>query len=121
MTEKQRNLCHGIIHSFSAAAAGVGAGMAQLPASDTVIISGLQVSMIIALGEVFGLEISESSAKGAIGSGVAATAGRTVSQILVGWIPGIGNAINAATAASITEALGWFFADKFAAQQMLLD
>ncbi len=33
--------------------------------------------------------------------------GRTISQLLVGWIPGWGNAINATTAFSVTEAIGW--------------
>ena len=38
---------------------------------------------------------------------------RLASQFLVGWIPGLGNAVNAATAAGITETLGWKVADKF--------
>ena len=37
----------------------------------------------------------------------------TASQVLVGWIPGIGNAINATTAAGITEAMGWLLAKEF--------
>ena len=34
--------------------------------------------------------------------------------MLVGWIPGFGNAINATTAAGITETLGWTVANQFA-------
>jgi uncharacterized protein (DUF697 family) len=26
---------------------------------------------------------------------------------MLGWLPGLGNAINAATAAALTEAIGW--------------
>jgi len=33
--------------------------------------------------------------------------------VAVGWIPGIGNAINAATAGALTEALGWLLAKEF--------
>ncbi|HQP39712.1 MAG TPA: hypothetical protein PLI95_31225, partial [Polyangiaceae bacterium] len=33
--------------------------------------------------------------------------GRGISQWLVGWVPGWGNAINASTAAALTEAVGW--------------
>lgn len=36
-----------------------------------------------------------------------------MSQFLVGWIPGIGNAINTATAAGITEAIGWIAVKNF--------
>ncbi|MBS4879931.1 MAG: hypothetical protein KH138_06445 [Firmicutes bacterium] len=39
--------------------------------------------------------------------------GRGISQTLVGWIPGLGNAINAGTAAGLTEAIGWILADDF--------
>ncbi|MBQ9492420.1 MAG: hypothetical protein IJR54_01630 [Oscillibacter sp.] len=39
--------------------------------------------------------------------------GRGVSQFLLGWIPGVGNVLNAATAAGVTEALGWAIAADF--------
>ncbi len=35
------------------------------------------------------------------------------SQVLVGWIPGIGNAVNASTAAALTEGIGWAMANEF--------
>ena len=113
MTESQKENCHLIIHGASTAAAGVGAGLAQLPLSDSIVLIPIQVSMVIALGKVFDVELTEAAAKGVIFTGVAATVGRAVSQVLVGWIPGIGNAINATTAASVTEALGWGIAARF--------
>ena len=70
--------------------------------------------MIIGLGAVFGQEITKSAAKSILGGATAAIGGRTVSQFLVGWIPGIGNAVNATTAFTITEALGWYVANDFA-------
>ena len=42
--------------------------------------------------------------------------GRAVSQVLVGWIPFVGNAINASTAAALTESVGWLLAKEFASQ-----
>jgi len=39
--------------------------------------------------------------------------GRAVSQILVGWIPFLGNAVNASTAGGLTEFVGWQMADRF--------
>jgi uncharacterized protein (DUF697 family) len=41
--------------------------------------------------------------------------GRAASEFLVGWIPVAGNAINATTAAAITEFLGWVIANEFSA------
>jgi hypothetical protein len=45
-------------------------------------------------------------------SAAAATIGRAASQALIGWIPGIGNIINATTAAAITEAIGMNLRDR---------
>ena len=40
------------------------------------------------------------------------SAAAAASQALIGWIPGIGNIINATTAAAITEAIGMNLRDR---------
>lgn len=114
ITYEQRRKCNRIIHTASASAAGVGAGFAQFPGSDNAVITPIQLTMTLALGRVFGIELTESSAKATLASMAGATIGRTISQVLVGWIPGLGNAINACTAASVTEGIGWLLAEEFA-------
>ena len=116
MTSDQKSKCNAIIHTASVAAAGAGAGLAQIPGSDNAVITPIQLTMTISLGKVFDIDLSESAAKAALGSVAASTIGRTVSQVLLGWIPGIGNAINATTAAGLTEAMGWALADDFSKQ-----
>lgn len=118
MTPAQKENCHLIIHGASTAAAGVGAGLAQLPLSDHIVLLPIQVAMVIALAKVFDINLTEAAAKGVIFTGVAATVGRAVSQVLLGWIPVLGNALNAATAAGITEALGWATANGFASGEL---
>jgi uncharacterized protein (DUF697 family) len=113
MTEEQRKKCHGIIHAAATAAAAVGAGLAQLPCSDAAVIVPIQVGMIISLGAVFEISITESAAKTVLAETLGTTIGRGISQVLVGWLPGIGNLINASTAAAVTEALGWMVARDF--------
>lgn len=105
--------CNGIIHTASVACGGVGTGLAQIPASDNAVIVPIQVTMIVSLGAVFDLNITEGMAKGIIASAGATIAGRTLSQFLVGWMPVIGNAINTATAAGVTEAIGWIAVKNF--------
>lgn len=119
MTNEQMILCNGIIHTASTAAAAVGAGLAQVPGSDNAIITPIQLGMAISLGQVFGIDLTECSAKAAVSSTAAATVGRSISQALVGWIPGLGNAINAGTAAALTEAVGWSMAKHFEKQSAL--
>ena len=113
MTTMQTQECHAIIHSASALAAGVGSGMAQIPMSDNAVITPIKLGMAISLGQVFGRVLSDSAARAAIGAASESMMGRTFVQVLVGWIPGIGNAINAATAGGLTEALGWLLAKGF--------
>ena len=98
---------HGIIHTAAAAAAGVGGGLAQIPGSDAPVIATLQTAMIVSIAHQHGFELSKTVAADLLLTFSATIAGRTASQFLVGWLPGVGNAINAATAAAITEAVGW--------------
>jgi uncharacterized protein (DUF697 family) len=98
---------HGVIHAAAVSAGGVGAGLAQLPMADAIPITAIQVSMISAIALIHGRSISEATATSLLGTFAATIGGRTISQWLVGWIPVIGNAINATTAAGLTEAVGW--------------
>lgn len=116
MTNKQTALCNSIIHTASAGAAEVGAGLAQLPCSDSLVLVPIQTAMVISLAKVFGHEISEGVAKAAIASAAGTAVGRGLSQGGVGWIPIAGNILNAVTAASITEGIGWACAAEFEAQ-----
>ena len=65
------------------------------------------------MGKVFDREVTESVAKSILLSLGGSLIGRGIASALVGWIPGIGNAINASTAAGVTEAIGWAAAKHF--------
>jgi uncharacterized protein (DUF697 family) len=107
MTFTMKEKVHGVIHTASASAAAVGAGLAQLPMADAIHITAIQLSMISAIALVHGRSITEATATSLLGTFAATVGGRSISQWVVGWIPGIGNAVNATTAAGLTEAVGW--------------
>ncbi|OZV10854.1 hypothetical protein CIW83_18155 [Tissierella sp. P1] len=113
MLEDERTKCHVIIHMASLATAGIGGGLAQIPTSDNIAIIPIQVAMIIALGSVFNITIDESTAKATLATTTATITGRSISQVLVGWIPAIGNVFNAITAGALTESIGWTIANDF--------
>ena len=98
---------HAIIHGASVASAGVAAGLAQVPLVDIPAIMAVQIPMVIAIGKEHGATVGPLDAEVLIGTVAARTLGVAISRQLIGWIPGFGNAIKAATAAGITEALGW--------------
>lgn len=111
---------HAIIHGFSTVAAGVGASLAQLPGSDAPVLVSLQSAMILALARRRDVPLDDATATQLVLTFAATMGGRTISQALVGWIPGWGNTINAATAASITEAVGWAAVSWFDHERPLL-
>ena len=80
MDTATRQKCNKIIAS-AAAAAGL-AGAAPIPLADTIPITAAQVGMVIALGKVFDLTISESAAKSASATAGAITTalGKIVSE-----------------------------------------
>ena len=117
MNAKEKNRCHFIIHSAAVSAAGVGAGMAQIPGADVPTIVGIEIAMTIALGGVFGVSLTESTAKSIVLTTAGTIAGRGISQGLVGWIPAFGNIINAGTAFALVETLGWAIANDFAKKE----
>jgi uncharacterized protein (DUF697 family) len=98
---------HALIHGAALAAAAVGGGLAQAPGSDAAVITPLQAAMIAALGSEHGVEVSKAAAAELVLPFSAAALGRGASQFLLGWLPGLGNVLNAATAVALTEAIGW--------------
>jgi uncharacterized protein (DUF697 family) len=103
----KRQKVKGIIHISAAAAAGVGGGFAQAPGSDWPLLTSIQAGMIVMIASEHGVELTKAAAADLLLTFTATMAGRGLSQLLVGWIPGLGNVINAATAAALTEAVGW--------------
>ncbi len=63
--------------------------------------------MIISVAAEYGVSLNQAAAVSLLSTFSATMAGRFASQVLLGWMPGLGNAINAATAATITELVGW--------------
>ena len=96
-----------VIHGASVSAATVGCGLAQIPGSDMPVLLSIQRIMVGEIASLYGLSVNEAFIKSFILEYIAGYGGRAVSQLLVGWIPAFGNWINATTAASITEAIGW--------------
>jgi len=106
MTYAERKKSRRIIHGSAIAGALAAIVMAQLPASDNLILVPIEVIMVIRLGGVFGVNLKKSVSTSFIVSSVATLVGRGISEFLVGWIPIAGNIINALTAAAVIEFLG---------------
>jgi uncharacterized protein (DUF697 family) len=106
MASNTNNIVKGIISTAAASSAAVGAGLAQIPGSDAPVLCAIQTGMIVAIAQAHGVSITKAAAADLLLTFAATVGGRTLSQVLVGWIPGWGNAINATTAAGLTTAVG---------------
>ena len=111
MSKDQKKKCHGIIHTATVAAGAAGA--IPIPLSDAIPIGGAQVAMIVGLGKVFDRTISQAVAQSIAGVGLASFVGRTIFTSAAKLIPVAGSIVGGATAAAITEGLGWVIADDF--------
>jgi uncharacterized protein (DUF697 family) len=67
--------------------------------------------MVIQLGRIFEVEVSESAAKSVVYSTLAQILGKGSARVLTYFMPGIGNLVRAGVAAAATEALGWAIAE----------
>lgn len=115
MPKELEKKCHMTIHTATVAAAAAGA--VPIPMSDAIPITAAQITMIISLGKIFGITLSQSAAKSIASVAVTQQAGRAIFTNIMKSFPGggivLGGFIGAATAAALTEALGWIVADDF--------
>ncbi|MGD9950551.1 MAG: hypothetical protein AB7U29_19035 [Desulfobulbus sp.] len=96
-----------IIHLATITAGTIGGGLANIPGSDMAPLTALQTAMVVAIAHEHGQDITKSTAKSLLLTFPGGYGGRAISQYLTSWIIGYGNLINAATAITITEAIGW--------------
>ncbi len=108
----KKNQAHKVVAGAATAAAAAGAS--PIPFSDAVILAPIQVGMIAGITSVFGMELSKGTlttlVASAVGVGGATFVGRAVMVNVMKFFPGLGTvaggAISAATASTITIALG---------------
>ena len=106
MTYAEKLKSRRIIHGSAIAGALAALVMAQLPASDNIILVPIEVVMVIRLSGVFQVSLRESVSKSLLIGSVATLIGRGISEFLIGWVPVAGNILNALTAAAVIEFLG---------------
>lgn len=108
---------HAKIAVGTAIAAATAAGAAPIPFSDSAVLVPAQIAMIASITAIFGLDVNQNIMtaliSSTIGTGGATVLGKTVVTNILKFIPVagtvVGGAISAATAATITGALGYAY------------
>jgi uncharacterized protein (DUF697 family) len=105
LTQDEEIKCNSIVHAASAVTGAM--GVIPIGPADTLMITPTQIAMIISLGAVFNIRVSENVAKSILGGLALSLAGRAVAATLLSFIPVVGWAIKGGTAFVLTEAIGW--------------
>jgi uncharacterized protein (DUF697 family) len=105
LTYDEKVKCNAIIHTASVATGAM--GIIPIGPADTLMITPTQIRMIISLGVVFNIRVTESVAKSILSGLALSIVGRFVASTLLNFIPIVGWIIKGGTAAGLTEAIGW--------------
>ncbi|HIK09387.1 MAG TPA: hypothetical protein IGS52_03835 [Oscillatoriaceae cyanobacterium M33_DOE_052] len=108
----RRARLHAIIHAAATEATAVGFATAQIP-GDRFVIGAVQLNMTIELAAEFGKTLDRAAAMSIITTGLSSFIGVETFNAIIKYVPGVGNAANMVTAASITETLGWAIVDYY--------
>ncbi|WP_240705652.1 hypothetical protein [Helicobacter pylori] len=88
-------------------------GFISIPFSDVFAIAPIQAGMIYKMNDAFGMDLEESVAAslitGLLGVTAVAQVGRTIVNGFLKFIPIFGSVAGAATAAAITEGIGFAY------------
>ncbi|GAA8169800.1 YcjF family protein [Helicobacter pylori] len=103
--------CKTIIHVASGAAGA--AGLIPIPFSDALAIAPIQAGMIYKMNDAFGMDLDKSVAASLVAGLLSVTAvaqvGRTLVNSFLKFIPVVGSVAGGATAAVITEGIGFAY------------
>ncbi|WRD84578.1 hypothetical protein E5E58_04130 [Helicobacter pylori] len=103
--------CKTIIHVASGAAGA--AGLIPIPFSDAFAIAPIQAGMIYKMNDAFGMDLDKSVGAslvaGLLGVTAVAQVGRTLVNGFLKFIPVVGSVAGSATAAIITEGIGFAY------------
>lgn len=103
--------CKTIIHVASGAVGA--AGLIPIPFSDAFAIAPIQAGMIYKMNDAFGMDLDKSVGASLVAGLLSVTAvaqvGRTIASGLLKFIPVVGSVVRGATAAVITEGIGFAY------------
>ena len=114
MTDEQRIICHGIIHTH-AVASGAG-NLVPVPGIGIAVDTVTMTTMTVALAAVFGGSMQKSVAEGIAVQAIKETMIRQPMKVIAKefskLIPFAGQAFSSAVSVGLMEAAGWYIAEQ---------
>lgn len=111
--EKRKIMATKIIDNVAKTAATTSAIFSQIPGMGLTTLSKLYFDMAKELAALFNQELETSVARSIVIAGCENHAKAIFNKSVLGWIPLIGNLINAKITFTLTQNIGWFFYNHF--------
>ena len=109
-----------LIIAASSALAATAAAVSFSTTADAVVIVPIQVGMVVAVAHEYGVSPSEAALRSTVYASLGQILGKGVAQIAIRAIPGVGNAIRAATAGTVTAGVGWTVVNRLESGEALV-
>lgn len=112
--EKRKIMATKIIDDVAKTAATTTAIFSQVPGMGVTTLSKLYFDMAKELSALFNQKLETPAARSLVIAGCERHAKAIFNKSVLGWIPLIGNVINAKITFTLTQNIGWFFYNHFA-------
>lgn len=114
MTEEERRIqATKIIDDVAATAATMTAVFSQIPGMGVATLTKLYLDMAKKIAALFNQDMELQAARTLVLDACERNAKAIVNKSILGWIPLMGNAINAKITFDLTKKVGWFIYDHF--------
>ncbi|MGZ4953729.1 MAG: hypothetical protein ACXV8Q_01335 [Methylobacter sp.] len=111
--EERRAKATKIIDGIAKTAATTTAVFSQVPGMGAATLTKLYLEMVNKIASLFNRQLESQAARTLVLAGCKRYATAILEKSVVGWIPLVGNAINAKMTFDLTKNVGWFFYDHF--------
>ncbi|TRW90018.1 hypothetical protein [Candidatus Methylobacter oryzae] len=111
--EQRRAKAKKIINDVANTAATTTAVFSQIPGMGVATLTKLYVDMAKKIAVLFNRELESGAARMLVLEGCKHHAGAIFKKSVLGWVPFLGNMINAKITFDLTKKVGWFFYDYF--------
>ncbi|MGZ5008334.1 MAG: hypothetical protein ACXWE9_09820 [Methylobacter sp.] len=114
MTDEERKAkATKIIDDIAQTAATLTAVFSQIPGMGVATLTKLYLEMLAKIAALFNQKLEPQAARSLVLTGCNRYTGAIFQKSVLGWIPLIGNAVNAKITYDLTKNIGWFFYNHF--------
>lgn len=111
--EQRRAQAEKIIDDIARSAAGLTATFSQIPGMGAATLTKFYLEMAGKIAALFGRKLESKAAQSLVLEGCVRYSTPLLQKSMLGWIPLLGNIVNAKITYDVTKKIGWFLYNRF--------